>query len=68
MAKDKKKKKKEQTVDIDALYQEYTEGLEMIKAKNKQLDGMIQEVRLYLNEMKEMRDKMANIYKPLDDE
>ena len=40
----------------------------MIKAKNKQLDGMIQEVRLYLNEMKEMRDKMANIYKPLDDE
>ncbi len=68
MAKDKKKKKKDADTDIDALMKEWQDGVEMVKAKNEQLDGIIREVKVYLNEIKEMRDRMSSLFEPLDNE
>lgn len=56
MAKDKKKKNKSADVSIDDLIKEYRDAIEITKAKNAQLDGIIREVKLYLNEIKEIRD------------
>lgn len=58
MAKDKKKKKNNDS-DIDALKKEYEESLELLKAKHEQLNGAIREAKLYLNEIKEIRDGLA---------
>ena len=52
----KKKKEKKDKDDLDALAKEYNESLEMLKAKHEQLDGMIREVKIYLNEIKQIRD------------
>lgn len=52
----KKKKEKKSKDDLDELIKEYNESLEMLKAKHEQLDGMIREVKIYLNEIKEIRD------------
>ena len=54
MAKDKDKKKKKNK-DIDSIVKEYNDGIEMLKAKQKQLDGLIQEARLYISELKELK-------------
>ena len=68
MAKDKKKKKKPSDADIDALKTEYDEGLEMIKAKNEQLDGMIREVKIYMETLRKEIEEFRSITKPLDNE
>lgn len=65
MAKDKKKKNKSADVSIDDLIKEYRDAIEITKAKNAQLDGIIREVKLYLNEIKEIRDGI-DPYKILD--
>lgn len=64
----KNKKKKKDKNDLDGLIQEYTQMLEMTKAKNEQLDGLIREVRLYLSEIKEIRDGLSKKDRLLDDE
>lgn len=64
----KKKKEKKDKDDLDTLAKEYNESLEMLKAKHEQLDGMIREVRLYLNEIKEIRDGIMPSNQLFDDE
>ena len=59
MGKDKKKKKK-QGEQLDDLIKEYSEALELIKAKKEQLDGMIREAQYRISEAKEMRDEVAD--------
>lgn len=56
MGKDKDKKNKKKNKDIDSLVKEYNDGIEMLKAKQKQLDGLIQEARLYISELKELKE------------
>ena len=68
MAKDKKKKKKADNIEIDELVKEYNESLELLKAKHKQLDGILREVELYLGEVKQIKDDLQVIAKPLDEE
>lgn len=61
MGKDKKKKKIEKqnkNTKIDALEKEYNESLAMLEAKHKQYDGIIREARLYLEEVKKIRDAL----------
>ena len=52
----KKKKKKDEDYTLDDIKREYMEELEIMKAKNAQLDGMIRELKVYLNEIKKIRD------------
>ena len=57
MAKDKdKKKKKGKENKPDDIIREYNESLELLKAKHEQLDGLIREAKLFLREVKEIRD------------
>lgn len=65
MAKDKKKKKASE--NIDGLKKEYEDSLELLKAKHKQLDGMLREVEIYLNELKESVGSVREMMKPLDE-
>ncbi len=58
MGKDKKKNKKKTDVTVNELKKEYEDSLELLKAKHKQLDGMLREARLYIDELKELRDNM----------
>lgn len=57
----KKKKDKKKDVDVNEIKKEYEESLEMLKAKHEQLGGMIREIKIYLNELKELRDKMSPV-------
>lgn len=58
MGKDKKKKK--QGKQPDESIKEYNDSLELLKAKHKQLDGILREAQLYLDEARQMRDDAAN--------
>ncbi len=58
MGKDKKKNKKKTDVTVNELKKEYEDSLELLKAKHKQLDGMLREARLYIDELRELRDGM----------
>ena len=53
MAKDKDKKKKKNK-DIGQV-----DELELLKAKHEQLDGLIREAKLFLQEIKEIRDGLV---------
>lgn len=68
MAKDKKKKKKQEGDNIESLKEEYESLIEVTKAKNKQLDGMIQEVRTELGEIRKLKEQLIKITAPLDNE
>lgn len=59
MAKDKKKKKDK---GIEELQKDYEYALEMLKAKNDKLNGLIREANLYLSEIKEIRDNLNALY------
>ncbi len=60
MAKDKDKKKKNGKINKpDDIIKEYNESIELLKAKHEQLDGLIREAKLYLQEIKELRDGLA---------
>ncbi len=59
MGKDKKKKKK-QGEQPDEFTKKYDDSLELLKAKHKQLDGILREAQLYLDEAKAMRDEAAS--------
>ncbi len=60
MAKDKdKKKKKGKENKPDDIIREYNESLELLKAKHEQLDGLIREAKLFLQEVKEIRDGLG---------
>lgn len=60
MAKDKdKKKKKGKENKPDDIIREYNESLELLKAKHEQLDGLIREAKLFLREVKEIRDGLG---------
>ena len=65
MAKDKKGKKANK--NVDGLKKEYEDSLELLKAKHKQLDGMLREVEIYLNELKESLNSVRETMKPLDE-
>ena len=66
MGKDKKKNKKKTDVTVNELKKEYEDSLELLKAKHKQLDGMLREARLYIDELKELRDNMNQEIDSLD--
>lgn len=68
MGKDKKKNKKKTDITVDELKKEYEDSLELLKAKHKQLDGMLQEVRLYIDDIKKMKEGIALGNRLLDDE
>lgn len=57
MAKDKKKKKKDDA-EIDALEKELRESLELLKAKHKQADGLLRELKLKSNELSQEIEKV----------
>ena len=59
MAKDKKKKKNKHGDTADEFMREYNESLELLKAKHEQLDGLIREAKLFLQEIKEIRDGLV---------
>lgn len=60
MGKDKdKKKKKGKENKPDDIIREYNESLELLKAKHEQLDGLIREAKLFLQEIKEIRDGLV---------
>lgn len=59
MAKDKKKKKKNDINQADEFMKEYNESLELLKAKHEQLDGLIREAKLFLQEIKEIRNGLV---------
>ena len=67
MGKDKKKNKKKTDITVDELKKEYEDSLELLKAKHKQLDGMLQEVRLYIDDIKKMKEGIALGNRLLDD-
>ena len=68
MGKDKKKNKKKADITVDELKKEYEDSIELLKAKHKQLDGMLQEVRLYIDDIKKMKEGIALGNRLLDDE
>ena len=68
MAKDKKKNKKQEGDNIESLKEEYESLIEVTKAKNKQLDGMIQEVRTELGEIRKLKEQLIEMTAPLDNE
>lgn len=68
MGKDKKKNKKKTDITVDELKKEYEDSLELLKAKHKQLDGMLQEVRLYIDDIKKIKEGIALGNRLLDDE
>lgn len=68
MGKDKKKNKKKTDITVDELKKEYEDSLELLKAKHKQLDGMLQEVRLYIDDIKKMKEGISLNNRLLDDE
>lgn len=60
MGKDKdKKKKKGKENKPDDIIREYNESLELLKAKHEQLDGLIREAKLFLQEIREIRDGLV---------
>ncbi len=60
MAKDKdKKKKKGKENKSDDIIREYNESLELLKAKHEQLDGLIREAKLFLQEIKDIRNELS---------
>lgn len=68
MAKDKsKEKKKKRQRDIEELQKDYETALEMLKAKQERLNGLIREAKLYLQEIKELRDGLAGNKMDLDE-
>ena len=70
MAKDKEKKKKKNK-DIsqgDEFIKEYNESLELLKAKHEQLDGLIREAKLFLQEIKNLKEELSkNLDRNLDE-
>ncbi len=68
MGKDKKKNKKKTDITVDELKKEYEDSLELLKAKHKQLDGMLQEVRLYIDDIKKIKEGISLNNRLLDDE
>lgn len=68
MGKDKKKNKKKTDITVDELKKEYEDSLELLKAKHKQLDGMLQEVRLYIDDIKKIKEGISLSNRLLDDE
>ena len=68
MAKEKSKEKKQKKKrDIDELQKDYETALEMLKAKQERLNGLIREAKLYLQEIKELRDGLAGNKMDLDE-
>lgn len=69
MGKDKdKKKKKGKENKPDDIIREYNESLELLKAKHEQLDGLIREAKLFLQEIKDIRNELSkNIELDLDE-
>ncbi len=69
MGKDKdKKKKKGKENKPDDIIREYNESLELLKAKHEQLDGLIREAKLFLQEIKDIRNELSkNIELNLDE-
>lgn len=66
--KDKKKKKNKNIGQVDELAKEYNESLELLKAKHEQLDGLIREAKLFLQEIKDIRNELSkNIELDLDE-
>lgn len=60
MGKDKdKKKKKGKENKPDDIIREYNESLELLKAKHEQLDGLIREAKLFLQEIKDIRNELS---------
>ena len=57
--KDKKKKKNKDTNQVDDVMKEYNDSLELLKAKHEQLDGLIREAKLFLQEIREIRDGLV---------
>ena len=55
------KKKKDKDVNIDSLVKEYDYEIKMLKAKQKRLEGLIQEAQLYIEELREMKEEFANM-------
>lgn len=64
--KDKKKKKNKDTGQADEFIKEYNESLELLKAKHEQLDGLIREAKLFLKEIKDIRDGLNKDNESLD--
>lgn len=57
MAKDKKKKKKDDA-EIGSLEKEWGESLELLKAKHEQVDGLLRELKLKSNELSQEIEKV----------
>ena len=68
MGKDKKKKKKKYDDTADEFMREYNESLELLKAKQEQLNGLIREASLLVDEIKNVRDALKiNMESTLDE-
>lgn len=55
------KKKKDKDANIDNLVKEYDYEIKMLKAKQKRLEGLIQEAQLYIEELREMKEEFTNM-------
>ena len=68
MGKDKKKKKNKDVNQADEFMKEYNESLELLKAKHEQLDGLIREAKLFLQEIKNLKEELSkNLDRNLDE-
>lgn len=67
MSKDKKKKK-DKDVSLDDLKKEYSDSIELLKAKHKQLDGALEEVRLYMEELRKIKEQLLSDFHKGDEE
>lgn len=66
--KDKKKKKNKDISQGDEFIKEYNESLELLKAKHEQLDGLIREAKLFLQEIKNLKEELSkNLDRNLDE-
>ena len=66
--KDKKKKKNKDISKGDEFIKEYNESLELLKAKHEQLDGLIREAKLFLQEIKNLKEELSkNLDRNLDE-
>jgi len=67
MGKDKKKNKnKNIDKEWQTLIDEYNESMELLKAKHKQLDGMIEELRLATSEVRNIKEQLLTINRKED--
>ncbi len=67
MAKDKKKKKdKKKEITESTFTEEYDDLLKGLRIKHEQYDGLIKEAKLYLDEVKELREKLRFLQSTID--